>query len=266
MLELYLFIFSLLLIVAIVSHRVFVVKKDEKTAFKEEVSARVEENRKAERARKDRRFKEEHMREKESKKHDIVKFKDEMRRAEMAIAKKNLSEAKRCLIQAMSLTDKETPVALKLAGIYMETEDYKRAEALYRKLLERAPGNPDIYENLGKIMLKRKSYKEAIQAYVRAVELDDKDDEKFVALGKLYHLMMRYGVAAECFKRAAELKPREVDYLFLLADSCAADDDFENALFTYERILTIEPYNEKAKSSTQDIRLKIKEQEALFKK
>ncbi len=77
--------------------------------------------------------------------------------------------------------------------------------------------------------------------------------------------MMRYDVAAECFKRAAELKPREVDYLFLLADSCASGDDFENALFTYERILTIEPYNEKAKSSSQDIRLKIKEQEAIFK-
>ena len=55
-----------------------------------------------------------------------------------------------------------------------------------------------------------------------------------------------------------------MSYLFLLADSCVSDDDYENALFTYERILTIEPYNERAKNATQDIRLKIKEQETLF--
>lgn len=266
MLELYLFIFALVAITLIVVHRTFVVKKDAKEEFEKDVSARVEENRKEAQNNGDRRFKEEHIRAEEGKTHDLARFKDEMRRAEMAIAKKNMVEAKKSLIQAMSLTNDETPVALKLAGIYMESNDFKRAEALYRKLLDKDQDNPDIYENLGKIMLKKKAYKEAVQAYVRAVELDDKDDQKFIALGKLYHLMMRYGVAAECFKRAAELKPREVNYLFLLADSCKADDDYENALFTYERILTMEPYNERAKTSTQDVRLKIKEQEVLFTK
>ena len=76
---------------------------------------------------------------------------------------------------------------------------------------------------------------------------------------------MRYSLAAECFRRAAELKPREVEYLFLLADSCGFDDDLDNALFTYERILTIEPYNERAKNKAGDLRLKIKEGESFFK-
>jgi len=265
MLELYLFIFSAVIIVIIVAHRVFVVNRDTKSEFKKEVSARVEENRREAQKDDGKRFKEEHIKSEEGKKHDLARFKNEMRHAEMAISKKDMAEAKKSLIQAMSLTNNEVPVAFKLAGIYMETSDFKRAEALYRKLLDQDMDNPDIYENLGKIMLKRKAYREAVQAYVRAVELDDKDDRKFIALGKLYHLMMRYGVAAECFKRAAELKPREVNYLFLLADSCKEDDDYENALFTYERILTMEPYNERAKSSTQDVRLKIKEQEVLFK-
>jgi tetratricopeptide (TPR) repeat protein len=147
----------------------------------------------------------------------------------------------------------------------MESEDFKKAETLYRRLLEIDPENSYIYENLGKIMAKKRCYKESIQAYVRAVELDEKDDKKFVALGRLYHLLMRYSLAAECFRRAAELKPREVKYLFLLAESCKSDDDFDNALFSYEKILTIEPYNEKAKNSTHDVRLKIKESETFFK-
>lgn len=264
MLQLYLFIFAFVAIAALLGRRAFLLHRSEKKEFKEQVAAKVEENRKLEQVERVTRFKEEHIKEKEGKKHDLARYKDEMRRADMAIAKKQFIEAKKYLIQAMSMTDDSYQVPLKLARVYFESGDLKRAETMYRKLLEEYTENPEIYESLGRILLKRRAYKEAIQAYVRAVELDDKDDQKFLALGKLYHLMMRYSVAAECFKRAAELKPREVNYLFLLADSCAADDDYENALFTYERILTIEPYNERAKSSTQDVRLRIKEQEAVF--
>jgi len=264
MLELYLFIFALVAIVVIFSHRLFVLTRDDKREFRQKVSEKVEKNRKEEQKENSGHFKEEYIKSREGIVHSLTRFKEEMRHADMAIAKKNLSDAKRYLIQAMALTNKDLPVSLKLADVYMKSGDYKKAEALYRKLLDEDPENPDIYENIGKILLRKKLYKEAVQAYCRAVDLDSKDDQKFLALGKLYFLMMRYGVAAECFKRAAELKPREVNYLFLLADACASDDDYENALFTYERILTIEPYNEKAKTFTQDIRLKIKEQETVF--
>lgn len=265
MLQLYLLVFVLLAIVVLLGRRVFLLRRSEKKEFEKQVAAKVEENRKLEQTEGSSHFKEEYIKEVEGKRGDLVRFKDEMRKAEMAIAKKNLAEAKKYLIQAMSVADDELAVSLTLARVYLESGDLKKAEALYRKLLEEAPENPEIYESLGKIMLKKKAYKEAIQAYVRAVELDDKDDQKFIALGKLYHLMMRYSVAAECFKRAAELKPRDVEYLFLLADACASDDDYENALYTYERILTIEPYNERAKTSSQDVRLHIKEMEAIFK-
>ncbi|MBN2306949.1 tetratricopeptide repeat protein [Candidatus Peregrinibacteria bacterium] len=264
MLQLYFFIFAFVAITVLLSRRAFILYRTEKKMFAEHVAAKVEENRKIEQTEKTVRFREEHIKEKKGKKHDLARYKEEMRHAEMAIARKQFTEAKKYLIQAMSMTDDEYPVAIKLANVYLECGDVRRAETLYRKLLEENRDDAEVYESLGKIMLKRKAYKEAIQAYVRAVELDDKDDQKFLALGKLYHLMMRYSVAAECFKRAAELKPRDVNYLFLLADSCVSDDDYENALFTYERILTIEPYNERAKTATQDIRLQIKEQEALF--
>lgn len=264
MLELYLFIFAFIAIIAIVAYRVFRVRKDDQLAFKEKVAAQVEENKKLENEEELPSFKEEHAKMAGLKSYDFAAFKEEMRKVDLALANRDYGEAKRGLIQAMALAREELPVALKLGEVYMLTEDYKRAEALYLKLIEDGHELPAVYENIGKIMLKRKAYKEAIQAYVRAVELDEKDDEKLVALGKLYFHMMRYGVAAECFRRAAEIRTRDVDYLFLLAEACIADDDFENALFTYERILTIEPYNEKAKSASQDVRIKMKEQDALF--
>ncbi|MDH5596528.1 MAG: tetratricopeptide repeat protein [Candidatus Peregrinibacteria bacterium] len=266
MLELYLFIFALVAITLLLVRRFLIIQNKERKEFRKQVAEKVEENRKIEKEQESVRFKEVHMQEAGSKKYDHARFKEEMRKAEMAISKNNLSEAKKALIQAMSLTENEAEVAQKLAAVYLDTGDLKRAEMMYRKLLEGNPQSAELYERLGQIMLKKKAYKDAVQAYCRAVELDEKDDQKLLALGNLYHLMMRYGVAGECFKRAAELKPREVNYLFLLANCCEMDEDLENALFTYERILTIEPYNEKAKDSSQELRLKIKEQESLFTK
>lgn len=265
MLELYLFLLALLAIIIIVFRRNIIFNRHEKKQFKEEVASKVKEYRKQEHTESKKRFKDELAEEQKSKKFDFVRYKEEMRKADLAMAKKQWKNAKQSLIQAISLAKDELFVSLKLARVYMESGEHRKAETLYRRLLEMDPENSNIYENLGKILTNKKRYKEAIQAYARAVELDEKDDKKLLALGNLYQLLMRYSLAGECYKRAAELKPREVEYLFLLANACKSDEDFDNALFSYEKILTIEPYNEKAKNSTHDVRLKIKESETFFK-
>jgi tetratricopeptide (TPR) repeat protein len=265
MLELYIFLLALLVIIVIVFRRNIIFNRQEKKQFKEKVASKVEKYRKQEQVESKKRFKDELAEEQKAKKFDFVRYKEEMRKADLAIAKKQWKDAKQSLIQAISLSKDELLVSLKLARVYMKSGDHRKAETLYRRLLEMDPENPDIYENLGKILTSKKRYKEAIRAYARAVEFDEKDDRKLVALGKLYQLLMRYSLAGECFRRSAELKPREVEYLFLLADACKSDEDYDNALFSYEKILTIEPYNDRAKNSSHDVRLKIKEFDSFFK-
>ncbi|MBU0727057.1 tetratricopeptide repeat protein [Patescibacteria group bacterium] len=262
--QLYIFTVALLAIIIIVSRRNIIFKRGEKKDFKEKIATKVEENRKIEQVESKTRFKDELAKEQKDKKFDLTRYKDEMRSADMAIARQQWNDAKKYLIQAISFAKDELQASLKLAKVYLESGDIRKAESLYRRLLEIAPDSPDIHESIGKILVKKRRYKEAIEAYSRALELDEKDDNKLIALGRLYHLLMHYSYAAECFRRAAELKPREVDYLFNLADSCKADDDYENALFTYEKILTVEPYNDKAKNHAHDVRLKIKENETFF--
>jgi len=262
--QIYIFLLAVLAITVLVGRRHFIFSREKHEQFKKEVAVKIQESKKIEHVEMKKRFKDELVREQRGQKFDIAKFRDEMRKAEMAMAKKQWSEAKKYLIQATALSNDEVPVTIKLAGVYMDSGDIKKAETIYRRLIEVAPDNPEIYENLGKILVKKKQYKEAIQAYVRAVELDEKDDKKFIALGRLYQLLMRYSIAAECYRRAAELKPREVEYMFLLADACKADEDYDNALFSYEKILTIEPYNERAKTGASDVRLKQKEVESFL--
>lgn len=260
--ELYLFIGALIALAAIVSRREILYRRARQAEFKKAVASKVEELKEEASKIEPERFKLQHLEEQKKQKFDLGAYKDELRKAELAIARQRWTDAKRILIQALARTADEVPVSLKLAYVYLESGDSRKAETLYRRLLEVDPDDPHVYHQLSRILIKRKKYKEAVQALARAVELDQKDDEKLVALGKLYLLLLRPSLAAECFRQAAELKPRESAYLFLLAEACRADEDFENALFAYEKILTIEPYNEKARDAAQEVRVQMKEYES----
>ena len=262
--QLYLFIVALALIIIIVARRNYLFGREKQLKFKKEVASKVDEFQRNRQQMHKERFKEIHLKEQQKAKGNFAQYKLILRKADMAMAKEQWNLAKKLLIQSLALTTEELPISLKLAKVYMESGDLKRAESLYKRLLEIDSKNPAIFENLAKIYIKKKRFKEAVEAYVQALELDDKDDKKLIGLGRLYHLLMRQSLAAECFRRAAELKPREVSYLFLLAESCKAAEDYENALFTYEKILTLEPYNEKARSEAQDVRIKMNEMEKIM--
>jgi tetratricopeptide (TPR) repeat protein len=264
MFQLYLLIGALLVITIIVTRRSYIFFRDKKSKFKEEVANKVDQLQKERQEMQKERFKDTYLHEQKNKKYDFSQYKLILRKADMAMAKKQWTEAKKCLIQSLALTRDELHVSLKLAKVYLESGDLKRAEMLYKRLLEENKDNTVIHKSLAVIYTKKKNYKEAIQAYVRANEINDKDDKSLIGLGRLYKLMMRNSLAAECFRRAAELKPREVEYLFLLAEACKSADDYENALFTYEKILTLEPYNERAGSGAQDMRIKMNEMEKLI--
>ena len=262
--QIYLFIGALLAVIFIVSRRSFIFDRDRKQKLKEEISHKVDELHKERQEMQKERFKDSLIREQQQKKYDFSQFKLTLRKADMSMAKKQWGEAKKLLIQSLALTKEELPVSLKLATVYMKSGDLKRAESLFKRLVEINRENPSIHENLAKIYVQQKRFKEAIHSYVQAIELDDMDDKKLVALGRLYQLLMRPSLAGECYRRAAELKPREVSYLFLLAEACKNDGDYDNALFTYEKILTLEPYKEKATGSAQDVRIKMNEMEKVL--
>ena len=264
MFQLYLFIGALLALTVIVVRRSYIFFHEKKLKFKEDVAQKVDELHKERHQMQIERFKETYLKEQKNKKYDFSRFKIILRKADIAMARKQWTEAKKCLIQSLANTRDEFQISLKLAKVYLESGDFKRAEMLYKRLLEVDSKNASIFTSLAKIYTMKKRYKEAVQAYVDAISIDDKDDKSLIGLGRLYKLMMKNSHAAECFKRAAELKPREVEYLFLLADACKEDDDYENALFTYEKILTLEPYNERANNEAQDVRIKMNEIEKLI--
>ncbi len=265
MYQLYLFLSALLAMAAILAYRYWSSTRQAKEAFREKVASQIEENRKDQEAEIKLSFREAFFKESSAKPFDVKRYHQEFAEGELALARKEWERAKRHFIQAIAVAENELDASMKLAYAYLQTEEFSRAETLYRRLIELNPEGPESYQRLGWVLAKKKRYKEAIQAYVRAVELDQKNADALLALGKLYHLLMRYSVAGECFRRVAELKPRDVEALFLLAEACGKDEDFENSLFAYERILALEPYNEAAKSGLQEAKLRMAEAERQMK-
>lgn len=259
MFELYIFIGAALLLTIVIVRRNIIFQSQKKDEFKKNVAKKVDKMQEERRILHEDRFKDVYAGDQQIRQQNFAQYKELVRKAEMAIAKQQWSEAKKYLIHALALAQDDISISLKLAKVYMESGDMKKAETIYKKLIESGENNYLIFKYLAKISTKKKNYKDAVRYYVQALETNDTDDESLIGLGSLYKLLMHYSLAAECFKRAAELKPREVEYLFLLADSCKYSEDLDNALFTYEKILTMEPYNEKAKNESNDIRIKLKE-------
>ncbi|MBI5412709.1 tetratricopeptide repeat protein [Candidatus Peregrinibacteria bacterium] len=257
MVQLYLFLAALVAIPVIVTRRYGIHKKEEKARFKKKIDERVQELKKTAHEDTLRRFKEEYKKFQKRKRIDPTEYNILVKKAEMAISKKQWITAKQILIQAIAMAKNEIVAGLKLASVYQQCNELNKAENLYRRLLEAHPNYADIYSNLGQIFTQKKKYKEAITTYARAVDLDEKNDQNLIALGKLYVILRHYDSAIECFKRATLLKPREVYYLLLLGKTYEENEEDQNALFTYEKILTVEPYNERAKEFAQDLRIKL---------
>lgn len=257
MYQLYLFILSAVAIVLILMRRRRIYKKEQKARFQEKINKRVQELQKFAHEDNMNRFREQIQKEQRRKKFDLAEYSLKLKKADVAMGKKQWVPAKQILIQAMALHKHAVEAGLRLAFIYQQCDEINKAENLYRRLLEAQPRNAEIYTNLGRILVKKKRYKEAIKAYTRAIDLEEKNDQNLIALGRLYSLLMHYDSAIECFHQAALLKPREVEYLFLIARANEDRQNEEGALLAYERILTVEPYNERAREAAQDLRIKL---------
>lgn len=257
MFELYLFITALVVLIVIVTRRKHLFQQEQKSRFQEKISKRVQELKKVVHQESAKKFKETYKKEQKKRKTDPAEYNLLIKRAEMAISKKQWMGAKQMLIQAIALSKSDITAGLKLAWVYQEGEELNKAENLYRRLLEIRPNHAEIYTHLGEIFVEKKRYQDAIKAFARAVDLDEKNDQNLIALGKLYAMLLHNDSSIECIRRATLLKPREVYYLFLLGKAYENNNDDQSALFTYEKILTMEPYNDKAKELAQDLRIKL---------
>jgi tetratricopeptide (TPR) repeat protein len=117
----------------------------------------------------------------------------------------------------------------------------KRASAIYRKILNKAPDNPDALHLLGIIALSDRRPERAIQLIGKAVAVAPHSAEAYSNLGNAQHAAGRPAEACASYRRAINLNANFAAAHNNLGRVLCEEGDFAAALRTCERALEIAP-------------------------
>lgn len=99
----------------------------------------------------------------------------------------------------------------------LEEEDPDRAVDVYRRALDRDPGQPDVWLNLGRLLHERGEVAEAERCYRRALELSPGEPVAAFDLGVALQDQERFQEAAAAYERTLALDASFADAHFNLA-------------------------------------------------
>jgi tetratricopeptide (TPR) repeat protein len=114
----------------------------------------------------------------------------------------NLVEAKDELETALEFRPNDDKAQNLMAMVLFKLEQYPKAIGIFQKLIERNPGVPTLYTNLGLAYLKQESYDEAMEALLKAIEAQADNLVAHNYLGLVYSKLGRYEEARDEFVRA----------------------------------------------------------------
>ena len=117
----------------------------------------------------------------------------------------------------------------------------KRASAIYHKILNKAPDNPDALHLLGVIALSDRRPERAIQLIGKAVAVSPRSAEAYSNLGNAQHAAGRPAEACASYRRAIDLNPNFAAAHNNLGRVLCEQGDFVAALRSCERAVEIAP-------------------------
>jgi tetratricopeptide (TPR) repeat protein len=139
--------------------------------------------------------------------------------------------------------NRQTSIATELsAGVeHHRAGRLKHASAIYRKILNRAPDNPDALHLLGVIALSDRRPERAIQLIGKAVAVSSRSAEAYSNLGNAQHAAGRPAEACASYRRAIDLNPNFAAAHSNLGRVLCEEGDFAAALRSCERAVEIAP-------------------------
>ncbi|GEM_PF-6821784 len=173
---------------------------------------------------------------------------DLLKKAENELAMANDEEALRTLIQVTALDENHRKGNEHLAGLYFKLGQYKKADLLYKKLIDLHPFDPNYVSALGQCYFACHQFKAAIKCHEKALSLDKVNPMRYVNLGNVYGAKKEYSVALEYFMKAQKLDVRNIELMFLIIEMCLQNSNPITAREYLHKILDYEPYNQQAKS------------------
>lgn len=185
---------------------------------------------------------------------------DLMKKALQEIEEGNDDAAQKTLIQVTSLDENHRKGNELLAELYLRIGQPKRAELIYKKLINLYPFDPNYPAQLGQTYFNRRQFKAATKHFEKALEMDKGNAVRYIKLGELYTTRKDYSHALDYYEKAHRLSVRDIELMFTIVNTCLNNTDPITAREYLHKILDYEPYNQQAKTMLGDVLRELQEQ------
>ncbi|MDP2691419.1 MAG: tetratricopeptide repeat protein [bacterium] len=163
------------------------------------------------------------------------------------------------LIQIISLDPNHRKANELLAKLYLNSGQNKKAELIYKRLIELYPFDPTYYSNLARSYYNRQQFQAATQCYEEALRLDKNNPLHSVNLGHLYSTRKDFSSALAYYMQAHRLNVRDIQLMFIIVEVCLHNTNPITAREYLHKILDYEPYNQQAKTMLGEVLRDLKE-------
>lgn len=183
----------------------------------------------------------------------VVKGDNLFKKAEQELKKGNVKDAEKHYIKAIAMNPAHIEAHAKLGAIYLNQEQYSKAELIYRKLVLAVSDDPVYFSNLGLSLFQQEKYEEAKGFYEKAIELDPGRPGRFYSLARINHLLDDIDNAFLNIQKALDLDPDNLDYGLTLANWYVEKGMNADAKVILERIEQHWPGNTEVKELMKEM-------------
>lgn len=170
-----------------------------------------------------------------------------------ATTQPDVKEIEKVLIQVISLDPSSIDAHHKLGLIYLQQEQFGKAESIYKKLVVSASGDPIYYSNLGLALYSQGKPQEAKMYYKKAIELDSTRAGRFFSLGQILTELGEHSDAEIHLKKAADMDNKNVNFQLTLAQFYIDRGRLEDAKSVLTEALKKYPNNLTAQAMLEEI-------------
>ncbi|MBL4667937.1 MAG: tetratricopeptide repeat protein [Flavobacteriales bacterium] len=164
-------------------------------------------------------------------------------KAELLKNQDRLKESKLVLDKCMFIDNNNLKARIELGWLALISRNYKQALDYADAVLKRDVYNAEAYYLKGMIFEDKQDTTLAISSYITAVEQENDFYEAYMQLG-LLHLNQPNSLAKDYLKNALRIDSNSLEALYAYAIACQEKGDYNEAIETYYKILSIDEYRE----------------------
>jgi len=164
-------------------------------------------------------------------------------KAELLKNQNKLSESKKALDQCMLVDNSNIQARIELGWLALIAQNYKQALDYADAALKRDVHSAEAYHLKGMIFQEKLDTSLAISSFRTAIEQENDYFDSYIHLG-LLHFNQPNNLAKEYLKNALRIDSNSLEALYAFAMICQEKGEYNEAIETYYKILSINEYRE----------------------